>query len=228
MASDITGSWFPGGFHGYTKLTRARNDVSMVYRHLAKPLPPAKFMWRSEQPPTKHCFSHHDNRRIFLCDAQYLTQGLGKKKLTGPKTHSPENLVAWMPDEEYLKRTGTFRSTYQRTFRQASPKGKFTPKFLQRNITTTPFYDTNTSVTTYQLEHNGASSYSQILKPHMFNTCMKMSQCLQIARPLTAPPTFKESVASCLQWSVPSPPPAWSQQKETCNNLSLPLNISSH
>lgn len=209
MTNNITGSWFPEGFHGYTKLSRARNDVNMVYRHLAKPLPPATFIGRAKQPPTKHCFSHHDNRKIFLCDPQSLTQGLGKKKFN--KYNTASNLVAWRPDEEYLKCAGPLRSTYERAFRSSSPKDTFTHKYLQRNIPTSPFYDNNTSLTSYQLELDRTRAYSRILKPHMFDPCWRKVQYSQITRPQTAPPTFKESVASCMQWYIPtkrSLPPA--------------------
>ncbi|XP_029635775.1 uncharacterized protein C3orf84-like isoform X1 [Octopus sinensis] len=198
MTSNITGTWFPSGFHGYTKIAESRNDVNTLYRQLAKPLPPNKFMWRVTQPPSKHVFSIHDNRKAFKGDAHIFGKGLGRKHIDSAYYCSYDGVLPRKFDTTHLDSSWPYLSTYKKTFHL--DHHKYPPPNIF-HVTASTLHNQRYGITTYQISHGNANPYDEFIQKKEQDLGHKCKPPFQ--RPKTAPPILQESVALCLRWEKP-------------------------
>ncbi|XP_058844825.1 uncharacterized protein C3orf84-like isoform X1 [Acipenser ruthenus] len=123
MSGEVTGTWFPSGFYGHY-LSKKRNDFIQEYRLEARPFPPERLVQRSKENPRKHVFSKHDNRQLFLSDATYFENGLGRFKVKSAISQAARfkpDFITWAPQKDEIARSGPGLSTYQTSFTQNQP-----------------------------------------------------------------------------------------------------------
>ncbi|KAM4650913.1 ciliary microtubule inner protein 7 [Discoglossus pictus] len=204
MPGDITGSWFPGGFHAPTR-SSGRADLSLEYRREARPPPPRAFLERMKENPAKHTFSKHDNRNIFP------GSGVGKKKLM--KGKDCNSLLIWAPLEEELKRQRPLPSSYQVDFwKRDDPRGLAVPQLLVPRFSRVPsaVYPGTTTYRQMLRSHQPRQSFTADSRQDMQQTTiMEISQLLNTRagssqRARTAP-YQRLTVSDCLTWSRPDP-----------------------
>jgi hypothetical protein len=105
-----------GGYHGHYR-SKSRAEFSTFYRQNAKPRPPEKFSTRLVEDATKHTFSKHDNRQVFLNDPTLFGSGIGKKKIdsVNKSKWNPE-LIAWREKLANNEAKISHESIYQHDF----------------------------------------------------------------------------------------------------------------
>jgi len=199
--TEAIGTWFPSGFHGHFR-SKSRLDFLNEYRHLAKPIPPQKFIRRAQARLADHTFSKHDNRNSFMNDALYFEQGLGKRRLENQSTRFHPNLLSWrMNKQPYptASREAPLASTYRVDFRGA----RSTPH--QQTIVTRPktsFDEAMPMTTSYRYSHdkdNPNQKQLNAMSNQSFTGSMATSsRKLRVA----SAPLYRESVASCMSWST--------------------------
>ncbi|XP_075688525.1 ciliary microtubule inner protein 7 [Rhinoderma darwinii] len=206
MPEAITGSWYPSGFHGHSR-SHIRNDICQEYRMEAKPPPPKAFTQRITEHPTKHIFSRHDNRHIFLSSVFSFENGLGKKKLL--KHRESHNFTHWRPLEEELKRQRPLISTYRTDFwRKDDETGKVVPQILVPRMTRATSASCSGLTTTYrhmlrshvniQSSPNSTTTDTALIS----NNSRAGSAALSLQRAMSAP--YKRlTVSDCLVWRTP-------------------------
>nr|XP_056702585.1 uncharacterized protein C3orf84 homolog [Euleptes europaea] len=145
------------GFYGNFR-SRCRSDFTEEYRQAARPPPPARFLQRMKETPSKHIFSKHDNRHAFPGSALCFENGLGRKRIEG-SLPSTQNLIDWIPLKEELQRERPLVSSYQADF---STRDQVPQMLVPRNQGRgPPLY--RTPSTTYQHTYRSFSLHNPIL-----------------------------------------------------------------
>ena len=172
---------------------------------------------RLDDDATKHTFSKHDNRQIFLNDPTLFGSGLGKKKIDSiNKSKWNPELIAWREktvSTEANKQQQSNQSMYQHDFCKFFTNSKLLAG--RKNLETKPV-----SVYEYAFSHGEPKpELSKSVRLETYHRFMNKSANAKLSSQ-----SDRLTVANCLVWQNNAPVRVSSSHTES--NLSEPQNNS--